>query len=80
MNARISSSRSQKEADGNGLHPSRAQPPADFIPEERADQVPYEAVEDAAGLLGFKLVLVQLLRPGDRLPYALAVISLKRTR
>ena len=43
------------------LHPPGAQPPRDLLPQQRADLVPHDPVEDAAGLL--RIDAVQLQRP-----------------
>jgi hypothetical protein len=59
-----------EEADGHGLHPPGAQPPAHLVPEKRTHHVSHQPVQDAARLLGFKFVLIQRLRLEHGLPDA----------
>ncbi len=46
------------EPDGHRLHPAGAQPPAHGFPQQRADFIPHQPVEDPPRLLGVNPVLV----------------------
>ena len=50
------------EPHGYGLHAAGAQPLADLFPQQGAQLVPYDAVQDAAGLLGVDLLQIDGLR------------------
>jgi len=56
-------------ADGDGLDPSGAEAAADFAPEERAQAVADQSVQDTARLLGVDQVHINPARVGERLLY-----------
>ena len=51
------------DAQGDALHPPRGEAAPDLVPEQRADLVSDQAVEDAAGLLCVHLINIDRLRP-----------------
>ena len=55
------------EPHGDGLHAAGGQAAADLAPEQRAERVADEAVDDPARLLGVDEVLVDAARVGERL-------------
>ena len=59
------------QAQGDGLHPPGGQAGVNDLPQEGADLVAHEAVEDAPGLLGVDLAQVEDAGPVDRLPHRL---------
>jgi len=62
LNAAISASRSHTRADRDRLDPAGGQPALDLVPQDRADLVADDAVEDPARLLRVGLVHVDLAR------------------
>ena len=48
------------QAQGDGLDPAGRQPPGDLLPQERADEIAGEPVEDAPRLLGVEQVEIDL--------------------
>ena len=55
--------------DGDRLHTAGRKPACDFFPQQRADLIADDAVENAPGLLGIDFVLVDLARRGKGLLY-----------
>ena len=62
LNARISPFALDDEAERDGLDPAGGKTGLDAAPEQRADLVAHQPVEDAAGLLGVDLLLVDIAR------------------
>ena len=54
-------------ADGNRLHAARGEPPAHLAPEERAELIADDAVQNAARLLRVHQILIDIARVGNAL-------------
>ncbi len=56
------------QAQGYGLHPAGAEPRLDFLPEQGADLIAHQPVQDAARLLGLEAGPIQRHRVGQGFP------------